>query len=86
MFNMLFCIFIKIDIYDKKKELLSLIFRLICFLSLKLFLELFDKTLNALLITSVICPLARSMGFQETSLLQFDEVARNDRLSESCFF
>lgn len=64
MFNMLFCIFIKIDIYDKKKELLSLIFRLICFLSLKLFLELFDKTLNALLITSVICPLARSMGFQ----------------------
>lgn len=64
MFNMLFCIFIKIDIYDKKKELLSLIFRLICFLSLKLFLELFDKTLNALLITSVIRPLARSMGFQ----------------------
>lgn len=64
MFNMLFCIFIKIDIYNKKKELLSLIFRLICFLSLKLFLELFDKTLNALLITSVICPLARSMGFQ----------------------
>lgn len=64
MFNMLFCIFIKIDIYDKKKELLSLIFRLICFLSLKLFLELFDKTLNTLLITSVIRPLARSMGFQ----------------------
>ena len=64
MFNMLFCIFIKIDIYDKKKELLSLIFNLNLLLSLKLFLELFDKTLNALLIASVICPLARSMGFQ----------------------
>jgi len=54
-------------------------------LSLKLFLELFDKAVDSLLIASVISPLSRSAGLQQACFLQFDEITRNHRLGQPRF-